>query len=177
MTEGLEPEGLGQLQATKPQLLTNRVTEHFFVKVIGEFRPISSLTIVAPWISKWESGPVSLDKLRQAIDSRRIRTLILTRPPDESWHRDALDGLSDSEHVSIFLIPNLHAKIFVCEAVPMGFGLVGSANLTAQALRNYEVGVLFDGRGVLSPLLKELRILAQDLRRVAVAQYRRGGRS
>ena len=170
-----EPELLPveQLEATNPQLLTNRITEHFFFRVIGESRPISTLTIVTPWISKWESGPVSLTKLRGAIDSRRIRTVVLTRPPDEPWHADALDQLAESRLVSIYLIPNLHAKIFICDAIPMGFGLVGSANLTAQALRNFEVGILFEGRGILSHLLKELRILAQDLRRIAVSRYPR----
>ena len=46
-------------------------------------------------------------------------------------------------YVSIAVLPDLHAKIFLCEAIPVGFGLVGSANLTAKSLTNFEIGVLF----------------------------------
>jgi phosphatidylserine/phosphatidylglycerophosphate/cardiolipin synthase-like enzyme len=73
---------------------------------------------------------------------------------------------------TIVLLPGLHAKVFVCEAVPVGFGMVGSANLTLRSLHNYEVGVMFDGRGVLSPLLKELKWFASnDLRRRGTGRY------
>lgn len=156
------------LAATQPRLLTHRVMENFFDRVLREDRPISTLTLVSPWISHWEAGGVGLTKLRECIDRRRIRTLVLTRPPIQDWHTEALRALSNSPWIKTALLPELHAKIFVCEAVPVGFGLVGSANFTAQSLRNFEVAVLFEGRGILSPLLKELRILAwNDLRRLS----------
>lgn len=164
------------LQAHTPKLLTTRVTEGFLSRVLGEYRPISTLTIVSPWISEWESGKIGLRRLREVIDQRRIRTMILTRPPADEWHTSALETLAKSELTSIYLIPNLHAKIFVCEAIPVGFGLVGSANFTANSLRNFEVGVLFEAKGILSPLLRELRVLIQDLRRVAVSRYPAPGR-
>jgi len=117
-------------------------------------------------------GEVGLTQIRVLIDRRKIRTLILTRPPELDWHAKALDTMNKSPFVSIFLLEQLHAKIFVCEAIPVGFGLVGSANLTAQSLRNIEVAVLFEGRGILSPLIKELKILVwQDLRRLSNKKY------
>ena len=69
--------------------------------------------------------------------------------------------------ITIGLLTGLHAKLFVCEAIPAGFGVIGSANLTARSLTNYEIGVLFEGRGELSPLIAELRLVVQDLRRRA----------
>ena len=146
--------------------------ETFFTRVLAEDRPISSLTIVSPWISNWEAGHVGLEALRETIDRRKIRTLILTRPPVQDWHTKALDSLNRSPFISIFLLRDLHAKVFVCEAVPVGFGLVGSANLTAQSLLNLEVAVLFEGRGIMTPLIKQLKILAwQDLRRLSNQRY------
>lgn len=161
-----------KLVARQPVLVTQRVTEAFFLRVVAEDRPISSLTIVSPWVSAWDTGKVAFQRLCQQISIRPIRTLLITRPPDEAWHRDALDRLAHAG-VTIALLPDLHAKVFVCEAIPVGFGLVGSANLTRRSLRNFEVGVMFDGRGVLSPLLKELKWFASnDLRRLASTKYR-----
>ncbi len=162
-----------RLDPTKPELLTSRITERFFRRVLTEFRPINSLTLVSPWISVWETDVTSLTSLRDAIDRRRIRTIILTRPPIEKWHGEALELLKTSAHDTVYFIPDLHAKIFVCEAVPLGFGIIGSANLTARSLTNYEVGVLFEGRGTFSVLLRELRLFAQDLRRLAVDRHPR----
>jgi len=160
-----------RLVARQPVLLTQRVTEAFFVRVVAEDRPISSLTIVSPWVSAWDTGKIAFGRLCQQISIRPIRTLLITRPPEEVWHRDALDRLAEAG-VTIVLLPDLHAKVFVCEAVPVGFGLVGSANLTRRSLDNFEIGVMFDGRGVLSPLLKELKWFASnDLRRLASGKY------
>jgi hypothetical protein len=156
------------LAATKPRVLTYRVMEEFLSRVLLEDRPISTLTLVSPWISPLELGHIGLSSLRDRIHHRHIRTLILTRPPLDEWHSNALDLLKNSPWVSICVLPDLHAKIFLCEAVPVGFGLIGSANLTAKSLTNFEVAVLFEGRGIFSPLLKELRILAwNDLRRLS----------
>ena len=160
------------LTTNRPLILTSRVIETFFSRVLKEYRPISTLTIVSPWISIWEVGKVGLLGLREMIDHRKIRTLILTRPPEHDWHTNALNILNSSSFVSIFLLEQLHAKIFVCEAIPVGFGLIGSANLTAQSLHNLEVAILFEGRGILSPLIKELKILIwQDLRSLSKKKY------
>lgn len=166
------------LRAVPPKVLTQRVIEEFFARVIAEARPINTMTIVSPWISQWESGPVGLERIAEVVQERHIRTLVLTRPPANDWHSNALDILSQAPMVSIYLLENLHAKIFVCEAIPVGFGLVGSANLTAHSLHNHEVAVMFDGRGVLSPLIQQLKALAwYDLRRLSSTKYkpRKGG--
>jgi hypothetical protein len=160
-----------QLATRKPELLTNRITERFFHRFLMEDRPIVNLSIVSPWISEWETGAVGLASVGEAIAARNTRTVILTRPPLEAWHRSALDLLRGYRGVGIYLLPDLHAKLFVCEAIP-----VGSANLTARALSNFEVGVLFEGRGVLSPLIKELRVLVQDLRRRSIRYEGETGR-
>lgn len=154
------------LVATTPRILSNRVMESFFRRVLQEDRPINSLTIVSPWISHWDAGYVGLAELCNRIDLRRIRTLVLTRPPTHDWHKEAIETFNRSPFVNVWLLPDLHAKIFVCEAVPVGFGLVGSANLTAKSLSNFEIAVMFDGRGIHSPLIKELKTIAwHDLRR------------
>src|ERR1035437_10134889 len=115
-------DNLEDLSTTKQRILTHRVMETFFDRVLREDRPISTLTLVSPWISAWEAGRVGLSQLRDCIDRRRIRTLVLTRPPLQDWHSEALHALNSSPWVSVALLPDLHAKIFLCEAVPVGFG-------------------------------------------------------
>ncbi len=147
-------------------ILTQRVVERFFSRVIAETRPIARLTIVAPWVSEWESGAASLARIAALISVRNVRTLVLTRPPVDTWHVEALEMLMRSHLVRVATIPDLHAKMFLCDAIPVGFGLIGSANLTAKSLSNLELGVMFDGRGMFAHLLRDLTTLAwQDLRR------------
>ena len=157
-----------RLSPRPPEIVTSRVVEKFFTKVLSEDRPIHSLTIVSPWISEWESGNASLRQLAVTTQAKSISTLILTRPPIDDWHESALDMFADSEYAKVLTIPDLHAKLFLCESVPAGFGMIGSANLTKKSLSNVELGVMFEGRGLLSHLLRDLRTLAwQDLRRFA----------
>ncbi len=160
----LNPHNLG---TSTPKLLTSKVAGHFFRRFLIEHRPIRSLTIVSPWISDWEDGEVSLKRVLEVISLRNIRTSVITRPPIEAYHERAVERLKKTNPVTIYFIPDLHAKVFVCNCVPVGFGLVGSANLTARSFVNYEVGILFEARGALSPLLPELQLFAQDLRRLA----------
>lgn len=49
-------ESNADLEATRPRILTHRVMENFFDRVLREDRPISSLTLVSPWISNWEKA-------------------------------------------------------------------------------------------------------------------------
>lgn len=161
-----------ELTPLPPRVVTNEVMATFFRRVLQESKPISSLTIVSPWISEWESRGVSLDSLLALINRACIRTLVLTRPPAEDWHKVALARLSSSRFVQIYLLPDLHAKLLLCEAIPVGFGLVGSANVTSKSLSNYEIGVLFEGRGFMSSLLKSLKTLAwSDLRARSSGRY------
>jgi hypothetical protein len=159
----------------QPEVLTKRVAEVFLRRVLCEERPVSSLTLVSPWISELGENLDWLARLRDYVALRQIRTLILTRPPDAGWHRASLDILSGTDFASIYLVPDLHAKLFVCEAVPVGFAVVGSANLTARGLVNVELGVLFEARGELTHLVRQLRCVAwHDLRRLANARYVKG---
>ena len=161
-----------KLSLRRPEIIRHRIIDTFFRRVLNEHRPINTLTIVSPWISRWEVEHVGLERIRDMVDHRHVRTLILTRPPNQSWHSDALDMLNLSSFVTIHLIPHLHAKVFLCESIPVPFGLVGSANLTSQSLQNVELGVLFEGRGDLSHLIRDLKTLAwQDLRSTSQGKY------
>lgn len=161
-----------QLSPTQPQIVTSRVVEKFFTRVLRDGRQISRLTIVSPWISEWESGTASLSRLAAATQTRAIRTLILTRPPEEDWHVRALEHFMASEYVRIMTVVDLHAKLFICESVPTGFGMIGSANLTRKSLSNVELGLIFEGRGPLSHLLSDLQTLAwQDMRRFGTVYH------
>ena len=154
------------LPPRQPQILTDRIVDKFFTRVLQEDRPIHTLTIVSPWISEWDATSSSLKKISVATQIRGIQTLVITRPPVEDWHVEALATLGESMFSKVWTIPDLHAKLFICEAEPTGFGLIGSSNLTKKSLSNVELGILFEGRGMMNQLLRDLKTLAwQDLRR------------
>jgi phosphatidylserine/phosphatidylglycerophosphate/cardiolipin synthase-like enzyme len=147
--------------------LTSRVTEQFVSRLLLEPKPVSTLTLVSPWITDWDVPTSSFSRLVGWIRVRHVRTLVITRPPIEPWHLQAAMQLARLPSATVMLLPDLHTKLFICRAVPIGFGLVGSANLTGRSLQNLEIGVMFEGRGIHSQVLNDLYSYASyDLRRL-----------
>ena len=162
---------VSSLASTAPKLFTKRVTEQFVSRLLVEVKPVSTLTLVSPWISDWDAPTSSLTRLVEWIRARHVRTLVITRPPIEPWHLEAANRLAKLPSATVMLLPDLHTKLFVCRAVPVGFGLVGSANLTGRSLQNLEIGVMFEGRGIHSQVLNDLHAYASyDLRRLCQGQ-------
>ncbi len=126
-------------------------------------------------------GSLNFNQVLQRLQTDDCTTYVVTRPPDQDWHRDALNALRDTGCTSIVLNPALHAKIYVAETASHNCGLLGSANFTARSIKNAEVGVIVEGKTIASrSLLSELRRLAQDLyagsRRNSYCRRRLGGR-
>jgi len=90
---------------------------------------------------------VTLGLVLQSITRRMVRTYVVTRPPELPREWKVLNELLKIPSVEVVFCNNLHAKYYVCESIPAGFALVASANLTAGSNSNYEIGVMFDGRG------------------------------
>src|SRR2546426_10027573 len=56
-----------ELESIAPRVFRERVTEHFFRRLVLETRPISTITLVSPWISESESGSIGLGAIRSMI--------------------------------------------------------------------------------------------------------------
>ncbi len=125
---------------------------------------IRSLSIVSPWITAIP-GEVSLRSIVDHIDHSNIPTLVMTRHPrKEPMNREAVDVLLASDNIVLYYNNELHAKIYVCRCEPFGFALLGSANLSGNATRAHEIGLMIEGKGAGEDIVEELEKLAwQDL--------------
>jgi hypothetical protein len=93
----------------------------------------------------------------ELIRSRRIPAYFITRQPENTAHVKATDLLRLCPSVELIYNDNVHAKIYACTGPsPYGFALLGSANLTAGSLSQYEVGLLVVGIGPGSSIVEDL---------------------
>lgn len=142
-------------------LVTKRVPEKFLRRVIdGNNDKYYSLVLVSPWIELMADEPYGLNRLVKQIQKHTIRTYVFTRSPKENWHVEAVRMLCQVATVEMNYNPLLHAKFFVCDCEPYSFAMLATANLTANAISGYEVGLMVEGRGGGGPIVNNLRDLA-----------------
>jgi hypothetical protein len=123
------------------EIIHHHVPETFFERFYYE-TGFYRLWIISPWLSPLESRKITLTDIFQKIIKERIRTHIITRWPEYSWHKEALEiagGIRDTE---IILNNNLHAKLYIALGQRRSLGLLGSANLTAKGNTGIEIGIL-----------------------------------
>jgi len=139
------------------RLVSDKVTEYFFGELMST-TDCCKLSIVSPWISQMSGERYNLTSILDKVEKDRISTLVITRRPIWPYHQTAISILERSDFVQIRYNDNLHAKIYVCEnAKTPSFALLGSANLTSQAIRAHEAGVFVvardDGEHLFNDLL------------------------
>lgn len=139
------------------RLFTRRPVERFLWEFsTTPYRP-ESLIIVSPIIGALRGVRVNLSQVVQRITQDRINTFVITREPQDKYHRQAVDLLKQSPWVEVRYNPSLHAKLYVCRERERGFALLGSGNLTSTSvLRNIEVAVMIYTRGPGKDLVHEL---------------------
>jgi hypothetical protein len=156
-------------ETTPPRVLTGEVLYRFFQRFVLYRGSVASLHIVSPWITNWKARDVTLQLVVETVQRRRIPTYVVTRPPELPHQWAAVEELARLPVVEVTFIPNLHAKYYVCESIPAGFGLIASANLTAGSAENWEIGVIFDGRGGLESTVNTLMDATHTLRSLSDA--------
>lgn len=147
-------------------LVTKRVPESFTRRFIETNDHYHSLTIVSPWIDLLEKSRYPLKRILEKINKKTIRTFVITRKPEESWHQKAIDLLLTSDFVEMNFNNDLHAKFYVCECNPYSYALLSTANLTSSGIEGYEAGMMIEGRGGGEPIVVQLRDLGQVILRL-----------
>lgn len=67
---------------------------------------------------------------------------LLTRPPRDSWHAEAIQLLRENTDSEIMFSAQLHAKLYILECDGFRYAMLGSPNLTRRADRkNRELAV------------------------------------
>jgi hypothetical protein len=113
--------------------------------------------VISPWITATADTSCPFAALVHLIRSRRIPAYFFTRPPENSAHTKATEILRSCPTVELIYNDNIHAKIYACTGPsPHGFALLGSANLTANSLALYEIGLLIIGVGPGSSIVEDL---------------------
>lgn len=107
---------------------------------------------------------ISLEMLRRKIDRERIPTFVVTREPEEDYHKSAVRILMKCRTSEIILNEALHAKMYIAENRVSSLALIASANLTRAGLEGIEVGILIRGWGIGEELIRECVTLAGRIR-------------
>jgi phosphatidylserine/phosphatidylglycerophosphate/cardiolipin synthase-like enzyme len=119
------------------------------------------LVLVSPYVqieaSKSNRWTELVNLLRAAV-SRGVSISFISRGQDAYHHDDIMKVLAQFREIgcSVFLLPNLHAKIYYNESM----ALVSSMNLyLASTIRNHEIGVIVDDPGELDEIRRYLTVL------------------
>lgn len=150
--------GSGLVRRATVQVVWGDVIARFVAAALRS-KP-THICLVSPWLSENDDAQVSV--LLTHARRNRAEVTLVTRPMAVA--PESLAALVDRQHGARVLISNhLHAKLYVCqEGDGRGVAMIGSANLTAGAVRLAEIGLL------VRPLVGS-RII-DDLARVATTQ-------
>jgi hypothetical protein len=107
---------------------------------------------------------ISLEVLANKINRERIPTFVVTREPEEDYHKRALRTLVTCRTAEIILNDALHAKMYIAENRVSSLALIASANLTRTGLEGIEAGILIRGWGIGEDLIRECVLLAGRIR-------------
>jgi len=129
----------------------------FFKKFFIEEVKAKTLIIISPIITGLFNTRFSIERLKKKIDNDKILTYIITREPEEDFHRKAIDILISSDFTEIRYNNSLHAKLYICALDEPIFAILGSGNLTKNSIeKNIEIGMLIFHREQGKQILHEL---------------------
>jgi len=124
---------------------------------------VEQLVIVSPWITTLKDERITLRDIIRKINKEEVPTTVIMRhPKKQPWNSEAAELFGRNRLVTVYVNNELHAKVYVCRCAPFGFALVSSANLSGQATRAYEIGVLIEGKGHGREIIDELGLLGTE---------------
>ena len=134
----------------------------FFTRFIQAYE-VTNLVIVSPWIMSLEGENISLTDIIWEIEKGKVQTVVIMRNPNkEPLNRKADELFNKSPFITLYYNNELHAKIYVCRCQPFGFALLSSANLSGQATRALEVGLMIEGKGAGRDVIEDLETLGKE---------------
>lgn len=138
------------------KLYCKEVIDKFFSRFIISKNRMRNLIIVSPWITYSDFKVGTFNDVIRKIKKDDIPTYVITRSPSYESHQKAIDEFLNIKKVEINLYNDLHAKIFIADCDDEPFALVGSANFTQNSFKNFELGVLINGRNEGVNLINQL---------------------
>lgn len=137
------------------------------VALANKYR-LRKIWLVSPWISTSDEKADPLSLLIEAYRVRRCTIRLLTRPPHNFWHIEAVRLLPQHTNCETMFSAHLHAKLYILECDGFRYALLGSPNLTSRAnTKNRELGVEFrttctTHSDQISAMISDLIVFAYD---------------
>ncbi len=138
------------------QVSTSRVLD-LFLRQLGRSVGWRRIYLVSPWIS--DTGVEStlhfytfLERLREY----ETTLYVVTRPPRNDWHADAVHRLGATGRANIVYVENLHAKLYTASTDAGQFAMLGSANFIRRSFASHEIGILVNATLGGKPLVAHL---------------------
>jgi len=149
----------GREEPSYLQLVTEKPVQRFLQKFFLSEADFQTLVVVSPYIGSLAGTRFSIERLNEKIARSRIPTYVITREPEDDYHREGVAELMKSTVTEIRFNHAIHAKLYVCMAKDVSdcFALFGSGNLTLASIeKNIELGVMVYGRGRGRDIINEL---------------------
>lgn len=136
-----------------------------FLHALARAQDWRQVFIISPWISTFDSPAMPTSTLLRKLAEDQATAYVVTRPPSEDWHKEAIEAFGESKRSNVALLPELHMKLFVAVTTQATFAMLGSANFTANSFENREIGVLVTAAGEGTAVVRQLRREAAELYR------------
>lgn len=141
------------------EIVTDKPVKKFLLRFCLCQTSIQSLILVSPIVGTLQGTQVTLDLVCRKAQENNILTYVITRPPDDRFHKEAVSTFLSCDQAEVRFNESLHAKLYVClcQDESQSFALLGSANLSRTSIeRNIEVAMMIYGRGQGRDILQEL---------------------
>ena len=100
--------------------------------------------IVSPWVGGDDVRRDPLYLMIEAVRRTSCDLILITRPPKDTWHQDAVNLLEKYAGAAVYYCPSLHTKLYLLECDGFRGAILGSPNLTPRAERmNREIAIEF----------------------------------
>lgn len=158
---------MNQEQETESWLrISTRRVVGSFLEALARSHGWQKIFLISPWISEFgDAGGMTFRQLLKRITDDDATVYVVSRPPMEQWHLEALGQLASTGKANVALVPWLHTKLYCADTNQGSFAMLGSANFTEQSLKNREIGALIRASGPGKQLVRSLASEASDIYR------------
>lgn len=156
-----QPESVTYLK-----ILTDKPVERFLQRYMTTSGQ-QTLIIISPFIGNLEGQSYTLADIIGKAKTEKGRIYIITREPQDEYHRQGLAFLEQGENVEIRYNSDVHAKLYVSwnRDEEESFAMFGSGNLTSSGTSyNLELGMMILSRDYGRKLVRELYRWGDNLR-------------
>lgn len=146
--------------------VATRKVLNLYLKTLGASYGWKRVYIISPWISVFDApAALKFDGFLERLVKDRATAYVVTRPPEQDSHEEAIDRLRETGRANIALVPNLHSKLYTAQTHTGAFALLASANFTRQAFVSREIGLFVNSQAGGRGLFKQLDYEAAQIYR------------